>query len=42
MYSLTSQLRRAAISIPANIAKGFKKKGLADKLRFYYIAEGSL
>ena len=42
IYSLTSQLRRAAISIPANIAEGFKKKGTADKARFMNIAQGSL
>jgi len=42
MYSLTSQFRRAGISIAANIAEGFKKKGNADKLRFYNIAQGSL
>jgi four helix bundle protein len=42
MYCLASQLRRAAISIPANIAEGFKKNGKADKLRFYNIAQGSL
>jgi four helix bundle protein len=41
-YGLTSQFRRAAVSIPANIAEGFRKKGLADKLRFYNIAQGSL
>ena len=42
IYSLTSQLRRAAISIPANIAEGYKKKGAADKVRFMNIAQGSL
>jgi four helix bundle protein len=42
LYGLTSQFRRAAVSIPANIAEGFKKKGVADKLRFFNIAEGSL
>ncbi len=42
VYSLTSQFRRAAISIPANIAEGFKKRGPADKARFFNIAHGSL
>lgn len=41
-YGLTSQFRRAAISVPANIAEGFKKRGRADKVRFMNIAEGSL
>lgn len=42
MYGLTSQFRRAAISIAANIAEGFKKRGNKDKARFYNIAQGSL
>lgn len=42
VYGLTSQFRRAAISIPANIAEGFKKRGRADKVCFLNIAEGSL
>ncbi len=41
-YGLTSQLRRAAVSIPANIAEGFKKTGKADKVRYYNIDQGSL
>ncbi|WP_287519370.1 four helix bundle protein [Okeania sp. SIO2C2] len=42
MYGLTSQLRRAAVSVPANIAEGFKKRTSPDKLRFFNIAQGSL
>jgi four helix bundle protein len=42
IYGLTSQFRRAAISIAANIAEGYGKKGKADKLRFFNITQGSL
>ena len=42
MYGLTSQLRRAAISIPANIAEGFKRKTKPDKARYMNIAQASL
>ena len=42
MYGLVSQFRRAAISVEANIAEGYKKLGKSDKLRFLNISEGSL
>src|SRR5215469_3852556 len=41
-YGLVAQMRRAAISIPANIAEGFRRRGKADKVRFLNIAEASL
>lgn len=42
IYGLRSQLRRAIVSVPANIAEGFRKRGPADKVRFLNIAQGSL
>ncbi len=42
MYGLALQMKRAAVSIPANIAEGFRRRGRADKVRFMNIAEGSL
>ena len=41
-FGLCSQFQRAAVSIPANIAEGYKKTGKADKLRLMNIAQGSL
>ena len=42
IYGLSSQFRRSSTSIAANIAEGFKKRGKADKLRYYNIAQGSI
>ena len=41
-YGLALQFRRGAVSIAANIAEGFRRRGKADKARFMNLAEGSL
>jgi len=41
-FGLVSQMRRAAVSAPANIAEGFKRRGQRDKIHFYNIAQASL
>jgi four helix bundle protein len=41
-YGVSAQMRRAAVSIAANIAEGFRKRGKADKARFMNVAEGSI
>jgi four helix bundle protein len=41
-FGLASQFRRAAVSVPANIAEGFIKRGKPDKIKFLNTAQGSL
>jgi four helix bundle protein len=42
LFGLTSQMRRAAVSVPANIAEAFKKRSKSDKVRILNISQGSL
>lgn len=41
-YGLTSQIRRAAISVTSNIAEGFSRNSQKEKIQFYHISRGSL
>lgn len=41
-FGLTSQMRRAVVSVSSNIAEGFARQGIADKSHFYAMAHGSL
>ena len=42
LYGLAHQMRRAAVSVPSNIAEGFGRTGKREKFQFYNIAQGSL
>lgn len=41
-YSLTDQMRRAVVSITSNVAEGFTRGGIKEKIQFYLMAKGSL
>lgn len=42
LFALTNQLRRAAVSVPSNLAEGFNRLSLKEKIQFYSISLGSL
>jgi len=42
LYGLVSQMRRCSVSVPANVAEGFRRLSKKEKLRFYNISQGSL
>ncbi len=41
-FDLLQQIRRAAVSVPSNIAEGFKRRSERDKVHFYSVSESSL
>lgn len=42
LYGITAQIRRAAVSIPSNIAEGYGRKSTKEYIQFLYVAYGSL
>jgi four helix bundle protein len=42
LFGMVSQMRRAAVSVPANIAEGYMRHGVKEKIRFFNVAQGSL
>jgi four helix bundle protein len=42
LFGLTNQLRRAAVSVPSNIAEGCGRQHITEAVQFFFIARGSL
>ncbi|OGN02104.1 MAG: four helix bundle protein [Candidatus Yanofskybacteria bacterium RIFCSPHIGHO2_01_FULL_43_42] len=42
LFGLVSQMRRCAVSVPANVVEGYSRRSVKEKLNFYNIANGSL
>lgn len=42
LFSLTNQMRRSCVSVSSNISEGFGRNTYREKIRFYYISQGSL